>query len=491
MNFFTQFNLLKKSHMKKVLAAVCMLLMFAGCSKSPSPITPSSSDPVISAGGATTFNQGLGVVLSSTSTSGNQWYNNGVAISGATGATYTATTSGDYTVKTTQTSFTAAASNSITVTVNAVAIAALKVAGSSLTDHSGNPVILAGVNVAVYQTGSYNDLTDVETAIKTHTKANCVRLIWESTAAVAALHAHTPAFNPTQYTNQNLDAALALYTTDHILPILSLNDITDLAANSLVEQNDVAGSFTKYVTKFWTDPAIITILKNYQGNLVINLQNEWGYTFEGSTYPFPFSTTNFLNAYAGLITTLRTNGITCPIMIDAPDGGTNFDFMINNGAALINSDPLKNILLSVHTYWSTQPSGGIINCPADYLSFVDALANSNLPFVLGEVSDWAVNANNGNEQSVTAPFTTFACPLPGSKNQYAIDYDDILKEAVVKHVGYCAWTWYQEDQGIRNLYDPVTGLTQNTATVAYTFPADILSSSKTYGLNNTTIVKIF
>lgn len=477
--------------MKKILALVFILFMFATCSKKPTDTTPTptKTDPVITAGGATTFTEGSSVVLSSTSTTGNQWYNNGTAISGATGATYTATASGTYTVKTSQATFNATASNGITVIVNS--LPALKVVGSSLTDHSGNPVILEGVNVAVYQSGSFDDLAAVESAIKSHTKANCVRLMWESSAAVAALHAHNTAYNPIAYTNDKLDAALGLYTSDHILPILCLNDITDLAANSLADENDATGAFTKYVTKFWTDPAIITILKKYQTNLVINLQNQWGYTFTGSTSPFPFSINNFISTYGGLITTLRTAGITCPIMIDAPDGGTNFDFMVTNGTALINSDPIKNILLSVHPYWSNQPNGGIINCPADYLSFVDELANSGLPFVLGEVTDWAVNANNGNEEPVTAPFTSFACPLPGSHNQFAIDYDDILKEAMLKNIGYCAWTWYQEDQPIRNLYDPVTGLTQNTAAVAYTFPADILSSTKTYGLNNTNVKKVF
>jgi hypothetical protein len=55
--------------------------------------------PTITAESITTFCQGSSVVLTSSSTLGNQWYKDGVAISGATGNTYTVTTGGNYTVK--------------------------------------------------------------------------------------------------------------------------------------------------------------------------------------------------------------------------------------------------------------------------------------------------------------------------------------------------------------------------------------------------------
>ena len=57
--------------------------------------------PTISAGTATTFCQGGSVVITSSATSGNQWYKDGAPISGATSSTYTATVAGTYTVVTT------------------------------------------------------------------------------------------------------------------------------------------------------------------------------------------------------------------------------------------------------------------------------------------------------------------------------------------------------------------------------------------------------
>jgi len=74
--------------------------------------------PTISAGSATTFCTGSSVELSSSATTGNQWYKDGIAISGATAQTYSATTSGAYTVVVTRTGCESPASDATTVTVN-------------------------------------------------------------------------------------------------------------------------------------------------------------------------------------------------------------------------------------------------------------------------------------------------------------------------------------------------------------------------------------
>ncbi len=93
----------------------------SGCSSSAS--TASISDPgsptapVISAGTAITFCSGGSVVLTSSAASGNQWYKDGSILNGETGVTYTATTSGSYTVTTTSGGCTSAQSTAKTVTV--------------------------------------------------------------------------------------------------------------------------------------------------------------------------------------------------------------------------------------------------------------------------------------------------------------------------------------------------------------------------------------
>ncbi|GAA4212602.1 hypothetical protein GCM10022289_43680 [Pedobacter jeongneungensis] len=64
-------------------------------------MTATPTTPTITSGSSTTFCNGGSVVLTSSATTGNQWYVGGIAISGATGQTYTANATGTYTVITT------------------------------------------------------------------------------------------------------------------------------------------------------------------------------------------------------------------------------------------------------------------------------------------------------------------------------------------------------------------------------------------------------
>lgn len=73
-----------------------------GCSATSLPkditVNPKPAEPVITAGGPTSFCQGGSVVLSSSAASGNQWYFNNEPIAGAQGTSYTATQYGSYRV---------------------------------------------------------------------------------------------------------------------------------------------------------------------------------------------------------------------------------------------------------------------------------------------------------------------------------------------------------------------------------------------------------
>ena len=101
------------------------------------------STPTISAGGATSFCTGSSVVLTSSANSGNQWYKDGGAISGATGKTYTATAAGDYTVTTTDgNSCTSNPSSTITVTINPIPTQPVITPGGVTTFCPGGLVIL-------------------------------------------------------------------------------------------------------------------------------------------------------------------------------------------------------------------------------------------------------------------------------------------------------------------------------------------------------------
>ncbi|PWN67792.1 hypothetical protein C1638_004125 [Chryseobacterium oncorhynchi] len=102
-------------------------------------VTPT---PTISAGGATTFCTGGSVILTSSSTTGNQWYKDGAIISGATAQTYTATTSGTYTVIVTTGGCASSPSTGTVVTVNPIPPTPTISAGGATTFCAGGSVIL-------------------------------------------------------------------------------------------------------------------------------------------------------------------------------------------------------------------------------------------------------------------------------------------------------------------------------------------------------------
>src|ERR1017187_6846575 len=83
---------------------------------------------------------------------------------------------------------------------------------------------------------------------------------------------------------------------------------------------------------------------------------------------------------------------------------------------------------------------------------------------------------------------TTGLPIPSHNTNilFVINYDALLTRAVTDQIGYLAWTWYQDGTVTRCIYNHDSGLSQNTNSLAGSWPADILSSTKTYGLNNTT-----
>ncbi|MEN9684459.1 MAG: hypothetical protein RLZZ28_245, partial [Bacteroidota bacterium] len=139
-------------------------------------ISPTVPAPTVSVGGSTSFCSGGNVVLSSSSSTGNQWYKDGVVIGAAINQSYTATSSGSYTVVVTGAGNCTVESAATIVTVAGFPIATITssfglVLGSGgtvkLTGNTGlgysyqwyrNAVLLSGQTgneITATQTGSY------------------------------------------------------------------------------------------------------------------------------------------------------------------------------------------------------------------------------------------------------------------------------------------------------------------------------------------------
>src|SRR5262245_21568827 len=187
----------------------------------------------------------------------------------------------------------------------------LHVAGRDLVDRCGESILLRGVNEMVVWTPGRDGEPEFGEIAKTG--ANAVRFTWTNEGNAGAL-------------DRAIDNALRR----ELIPV--------------VEHHDATGDLSKLpgVVDYWTRSDVVEVLKKHEGNLLLNIANEAG---DRETRE------NFESAYRTAITRIRDTGVTLPLVIDAPQWGQDIDMLQAVGPALIEHDPLHNLLLSVHMWW--------------------------------------------------------------------------------------------------------------------------------------------
>lgn len=270
----------------------------------------------------------------------------------------------------------------------------LQIKGRHIIGTVGDTIILRGVNYAPYNWGyTANENYFDQIAL---TKANSVRIVWFKNSTLGI------------YNNLvNLDSALARCVRAKMIPIVELHDAT--CSGNMA---DVTA-----LLPFYTSAAFIALEQKYRSHLIINIANEAGFyawTANPST-----ALNNYKTTYKNAITTLRNNGLQVPIMIDAPDCGTNSDAFTQAGAEILAADVSSNTLFSVHGYWY----GFAGNNPATMQTKVQALFNSGLCVYFGEIA---------NQQDDSSP-----C-------QYNLAYTQLLAILKTFSIGWSAWSWYHD-----------------------------------------------
>jgi Ni,Fe-hydrogenase III small subunit len=191
--------------------SVLSTVVNTGCLRSMTGIAVVSINALptatITAGGATTFCQGGNVVLTASAGSSYKWYNNGTLIPSATSSTYTAITSGNYTVEVTNAAGCSATSVATIVTVNALPVVAaiqgagkLCVAASTQLTNTTTGGTWASSNTAVATVDNNGKVTGVSvgTANITYTVSTngCATTVTTgvvvNVAPVAAISANGP-----------------------------------------------------------------------------------------------------------------------------------------------------------------------------------------------------------------------------------------------------------------------------------------------------------
>ncbi|GAA0735802.1 glycoside hydrolase family 5 protein [Dactylosporangium roseum] len=164
---------------------------------------------------------------------------------------------------------------------------------------------------------------------------------------------------------------------------------------------------------YWT--GLKRVLAGQERYVVVNIGNE----------PYGNSdTSGWAAATSGAIRKLRDAGLKHLIMVDGPNWGQDWSgIMRGNAASVLDSDPLRNIVFSVHMY-------GAYGTAAKVTDYYDAFRSAGLPLVVGEFG-W--KHTDGD-----------------------VDEDTIINEAQSRGIGYLGWSWSGNSGGVEYL-DTATG----------------------------------
>ncbi len=271
----------------------------------------------------------------------------------------------------------------------------MSVSGKELRDECGNRIILRGVNVmTLYWDGYGGQAGDWSNAGKytfqqvEQTGANAARIFWHHTHGSEGWSIPASAFEATirNCTDQGMIAIPSLWEATGPEPVSKFNEIVD----------------------FWVRPEIVAIINQYKDKFILNIANEWNAE----------SDANIRTHYTNAINRIRAAGIDVPLMID---GGRRWsqdeDAIYNNAAYLLDQDPQRDIIFSMHMYdpidWIYEPKG----TTARLKSIMDEIDNMGIYFTWGEFS------------------------RIGHNNQ-AVAWDYLTDYAQTKQQGWLAWTWW-------------------------------------------------
>jgi len=257
------------------------------------------------------------------------------------------------------------------------------VQGSVLKDSSDHDFIMRGNNFPVFW---FPTLYMPSLAAASSLNANTARLVWQ----VQQLP-YTPNLSV-------LDQALAACVLNKLVPVLELHDFT--GGTNPSDLITAANYFSRADVK--------AILYKYNHVLVINIANEWG---DGTINDITWK-----NAYTPAIKIIRDAGYKVPVMIDAPGYGQNENAIIAYGIDLLNSDPLKNLIFSVHAYSNWNNS-------STYTNRINAITSLGLCIVFGEFG-W-----NVPDSQQPADFTC------------RVDAPLLMQICQSKKLGYIGWSW--------------------------------------------------
>jgi mannan endo-1,4-beta-mannosidase len=230
------------------------------------------------------------------------------------------------------------------------------------------------------------------------------------------------------------------YNWDIVSTQLVANKIVPMPGNWTGTCKADTASLTAIVDTWVAQASTWTQLNS---NGLINIANEWG----------PADSTVWRDAYITAIARMRAAGYTGTLVVDSGACGQDAQDVVKYGAAVLASDPQKNILFDVHVY-------GGFHYPAtaswmqDYDTAMAQLKASGLPIVLGEFGP-------GNN---IGPSPTMVTP------------QHIIGTAEANGWGWMPWSW--DGNNLPNCMADDNGFSLTTKCGVYKTSADLTTFGK-------------
>ncbi len=144
-----------------------------------------------------------------------------------------------------------------------------------------------------------------------------------------------------------------------------------------------------------------SVLIGHEDTTIINIANEW----QGST-----NNSAWESAYIKAVKIIRDAGLTHCIMCDAGGWGQGYSTVHAGGNAVLEADPEKNVMFSVHMYGTAGGSASTIK------TVIDGAMTRNLTLCIGE---FGYNHSDGD-----------------------VDEDYIMQYCDEVGIGWLSWSWY-------------------------------------------------
>jgi mannan endo-1,4-beta-mannosidase len=255
----------------------------------------------------------------------------------------------------------------------ASAATGLHISGRNIVEANGQTFVMRGVNHPhVWYTGQTKAFADIKAA-----GANTVRVVlgsgkrWGPSSDVAAV--------------------ISLCKQNRLICVLEVHDTTGYGEEGAAASLDEAADY-------WISQK--SALAGQENYVVINIGNE------------PIGNVNaaqWTSATTAAIRKLRSNGFEHLLMVDGPNWGQDWQYVMrDNAQTILDADTRSNTVLSIHMY-------AVFNTAASIVDYLNRFQANGWPLVIGEFG-WRFNAGE-------------------------VDHETILAEAQARGLGYLAWSW--------------------------------------------------